>query len=364
MELSQKQDEALKAVDRWYKHESKDKQIFRLFGYAGTGKSTLAKYFRQSISGQVNFMAFTGKASLVMSKKGAPATTIHSAIYFKKFNKEKKMEEWVLNKASPIKNSKLIIVDEVSMVDDEIAKDLMSFGVPILVLGDPGQLPPVKGTGYFTQAEPDVMLTEIHRQARDNPILALATMARKGMTIKHGNYGNCVVTSSMKMADALESDQVICGRNLTKDNMNEQIRAAMGYKGMYPAPGEKLICLKNNRQKGMLNGQMFTMKAVHPERTKFKSRFIHATVESEGGALIEVKIPKGYFDPSEPIDKYVLSAGDQMEPGYAISCHKAQGSEWPSILVYDESYCFREYRTNWLYTAVTRASDKLILIQN
>ena len=66
------------------------------------------------------------------------------------------------------------------MVDEDLGRDLLSFGKPVLVLGDPAQLPPVKGGGFFTEAEPDVMLTEVHRQAADNPIIRAvhATSAR------------------------------------------------------------------------------------------------------------------------------------------------------------------------------------------
>ena len=80
MELSPQQDEALKAVARWLK--AGKPQIFRLFGYAGTGKTTLARYFAEHVDGQVQFAAFTGKAAQVLRSKGAVnARTIHSLIY-------------------------------------------------------------------------------------------------------------------------------------------------------------------------------------------------------------------------------------------------------------------------------------------
>src|SRR5688500_3222997 len=182
MNLSPQQDAALLAVSRWMK--SCRPPLFRLFGYAGTGKTTLARRIAEGVDGDVLFAAFTGKAAQVMRNKGcANARTIHSLIYRPRGEKPEKetgelQPAFALNRASPVGKAKLIIVDECSMVDEALGRDLLSFGTPVLVLGDPGQLPPVKsgdgGGGYFTEHEPDVMLTEIHRQARDNPIVALA----------------------------------------------------------------------------------------------------------------------------------------------------------------------------------------------
>ena len=70
------------------------------------------------------------------------------------------------------------MIDECSMVDEELGRDLLSFGKPILVLGDPAQLPPVKGGGFFTETAPDVMLTEIHRQAEGSAIIRASRAAR------------------------------------------------------------------------------------------------------------------------------------------------------------------------------------------
>ena len=163
MEFSPQQDEALKSVDRWLKGGRSP--IFRLFGYAGTGKTTLARHFAENVDGDVQFAAFTGKAAQVLRSKGAKnARTIHSLIYRPKGEESVEDEitgktsmspTFTLNRQSPIAKAKLIIVDECSMVDEQLGRDLMSFGTPILVLGDPGQLPPISGGGYFTDHEPD-----------------------------------------------------------------------------------------------------------------------------------------------------------------------------------------------------------------
>ena len=176
MEWSPQQDAALQAVSLWLKRGAP--QVFRLFGYAGSGKTTLARAIAEAQDGEVLFGAFTGKAALVMRTKGCrDARTIHSMIYR---TKETDSEEplFVLNEESPAAKAELIIIDECSMVDAELGRDLLSFGKPVLVLGDPAQLPPIKGAGFFTEAEPDAMLTEVHRQAADNPIIRLSMTIR------------------------------------------------------------------------------------------------------------------------------------------------------------------------------------------
>ena len=177
------QDAALKAIADWWKAARGRPSIFRLFGYAGTGKTTLAQHIAAGIDGKVLFAAFTGKAACVMRSKGCRgASTIHRLIYKPQEQSEENPTFELWNKA-PASHAKLIIIDECSMVDAELARDLMSFEVPLLVLGDPAQLPPIQGGGFFTDARPDAMLTEVHRQARDNPIVRLSMDIRAGKSL-------------------------------------------------------------------------------------------------------------------------------------------------------------------------------------
>src|ERR1700741_4644410 len=175
--FSPQQDIALKAVAKWLKSKpgrGNTPPIFRLFGYAGTGKTTLAKHIAEGVDGKVLFAAFTGKAACVMRAKGCSgASTIHSLIYRARESGEQ-VPNFDLWQDAPASKAKLIIIDECSMVDAELGRDLMSFGVPLLVLGDPAQLPPIQGGGFFTDAKPDAMLTEVHRQAQGDPILKLS----------------------------------------------------------------------------------------------------------------------------------------------------------------------------------------------
>src|SRR6187549_1263116 len=146
------QDSALKAVADWLKAKpgkNGTPPIFRLFGYAGTGKTTLARHIADGVDGKVLFAAFTGKAAQVMRGKGcAGASTIHSLIY-RTFESGEQQPSFELWDDAPASKAKLIIIDECSMVDEELGRDLTSFGVPLLVLGDPAQLPPIAGGGFF-----------------------------------------------------------------------------------------------------------------------------------------------------------------------------------------------------------------------
>jgi len=177
------QDSALKAVADWLKQKpgrNGTPQVFRLFGYAGTGKTTLARHIAEGVDGEVKFAAFTGKAALVMRNKGCDnASTIHSLIYRARETgvEQPSFELW---DDAPASKAKLIVIDECSMVDAELGRDLISFDCPVLVLGDPAQLPPIQGGGFFTDGEPDAMLTEVHRQAQNDPIVRMSMDIREG----------------------------------------------------------------------------------------------------------------------------------------------------------------------------------------
>src|SRR5690606_16537216 len=246
---SPQQDEALRKVSAWLKDKS-GPQVFRLFGWAGTGKSTLARHLAQGVK-SVKYAAFTGKAALVMRKNGCRgASTIHSLIYSLVSEKEGE-PKFALDPESDAASADLVVIDEVSMVDEVLGRDLLSFGTKGLVLGDPFQLPPVQGAGFFTAAEPDMMLTEIHRQAADNPIIRMSMDIREGGRLARGRYGDSVVISRHDVdRDAvLEADQVLAGRNKTRVAYNDRLRELRGLPHHVPVVGDRLVCLRNNPQK-------------------------------------------------------------------------------------------------------------------
>jgi len=365
MNWNSQQEQALRDVDRWFYTESKRKPIYRVFGYAGTGKSTLARHFASNIDGEVCYAAYTGKAADVMRKAGCHgAKTIHSLIY-KAEEDEKGRLHFKLNRKSELKDAALLIIDECSMVDQKIGNHLLSFGVPILVLGDPAQLPPPNGAGFFTEAKPDNMLTEIHRQAGDNPIIELSKRIREGESLDVGTYGETRVVRKITKQDFLEADQVLVGRNATRMSKNYQMRRMLGHgDGLMPVIGDKLICLKNDSELGIYNGMMFRVDGINQQLSGAKSKFMHMTLDGDGYRhAIITKTPKAFFTGEKiPPGSPLLKQGQQFDYGYAITVHKSQGSQWDNVLIYDESWCFREEWKRWLYTAVTRAAEKFTLV--
>ncbi len=426
---------AIREIKQWFENRSGQQQVFRLFGYAGSGKSTVLKFALDELGlsphrgardgacvpGVVT-ATFTGKAALVLNRKGTPARTIHSLIYsvieateeeigeatnrirdaedtarkligFDRTAAEAAIEamrqalsamkhpRFALNPESDAADAKLIVLDEVSMVGEEMARDLMSFGNPILVLGDPGQLPPIKGEGAFTRDAPDVMLTEIHRQAAESAIIRLATMARMGEPIGFGIYDAHVAKlrkGDITPGQALRGGQLICGLNATRLQINNAMRAAAGLGGTWlpTGPAEKIICVKNQNAYGLINGMFLTLEDVVDEG----SLHFSAIVTDEDGRGIgpadregrpgRMRIYKGHFEDHGAYDakrhdrdwkeKRLLT---EAAFGWAITAHKAQGSQWENVIVWDDGLGRSETdRRRWLYTAITRAERGLVLL--
>jgi exodeoxyribonuclease-5 len=358
---SSQQERALSAVAAWLKEPRP--QLFRLFGYAGTGKSTLARHIAECVDGAVVFGAFTGKAALVMRSKGCKdARTIHSLIY-RATDSETEEPSFELNEDSEAAKAALIIIDECSMVDEELGRDLLSFGKKVLVLGDPAQLPPVKGGGFFTEAEPDAMLTEVHRQAADNPIVRLSMIIREGGRLDYGVYGETQVVRRDGLDPSLVTgaDQVLVGLNRTRRAYNARLRQLRGFAGALPQTGEKLVCLRNNRKKGLLNGALFTVKSAGAVR-RGKVRLL-VEAEEAAGKLQRVGVLPQFFEGGDAEIPYAQRKdSDEFDYGYALTVHKAQGSQWDNVALFDESFAFREHRARWLYTGVTRAAQRLTVV--
>ena len=366
MDFSAQQESALESVARWLQGST---QVYRLFGYAGTGKTTLAKHLNAS-----HYAAYTGKAAYVLQQKGCNATTIHSLIYVPKSKSTERLHllqeqliedpdntklqaqvraekenlkrpAFTLNLESELKNGRLLVIDECSMVDKTMAKDILSFGCRVLVLGDPAQLPPVYGCGYFTNCEPDFLLTEVHRQARENPILDLATIVRQqgAMPKQHP----CIYTGKLTPDMALGVDQLIVGKNATRRSSNTRYRELLGYTDPLPMVGDKVVCTRNNHQENLLNGALYEVTDTQPH--------LH-DIELDGNIEVEYH-PELFLN--EELDYWRIQDADCFEYGYALTCHKAQGSQWDSVGVVNESGVFRAQATRWLYTAITRAAKDL-----
>lgn len=393
MELAKQQAEAATLVKAWLAggYDPK-KPFFYLAGYAGTGKTTIAKVLTEEVKYPV-FAAYTGKAASVLNKKGIPATTIHKLVYrlikpdeFKaeKISKElalaspsdierlrKELRDvyaprFCINDESPLLSCDLLVVDEVSMVGEEIGRDLLSFRKPILVLGDPGQLPPISGEGFFTSNKPDFLLTDIHRQAAGNPIIGMATVVRQGGTLRAGRYGSSEVVWRNKFEPSryLAYEQIICGRNVTRSAVNGNVRDALGYSSTQPSRGEKVICLRNNADLGILNGMQFWVKKSEDSGIYLDLNLTEDKSQVE--AEIDEKVlpischPFGSdFNAMHPRERHRFQ---EFDFGYAVTCHKSQGSQWETVLIHNEAYCFREHSAKWIYTALTRAEKGVLVV--
>lgn len=375
---SPQQDAALVAVRKWLRDPGAP-QVFRLFGYAGTGKSTLARELASGVARGVVFCAFTGKAALVMRRKGCPdASTVHSAIYAI-VDEDGVVDEprFVLNPESPVSTAGLVVLDECSMVSEDLGRDLLSFGTKVLVLGDPAQLPPVKGEGFFTARAPDVMLTEIHRQASENPIIHLATKVREGERIERGRFGESRVVGREDIdRDAfLRADQVLVGRNRTRENVNRWFRARLGRTDPLPVIGDRLVCLKNDRTKKILNGELFDVVEEPPRLPGEKKRkrlsdpdavdlWVRSDDAHAGARPKDVRVRREFFlGGAEDLSWPDRRGYEEFTYGYALTVHKAQGSQWDDVLVCDESSVFGPTRLNHLYTAITRAAERVTVVQ-
>ena len=353
------------AVSEWLKDKN-GPQVFRLFGWAGTGKSTLARYLAEGVK-SVKYAAFTGKAALVMRKKGCRgASTIHSLIYSLVSEKEGE-PKFALDPESEAAMADLIVIDEVSMVDEALAVDLLSFGTKVLVLGDPFQLPPVQGAGYFTAHEPDVMLTEIHRQAADNPIIRMSLEIREGGHLDYGRYDDSIVIpkSEVDRDEVTGADQVLVGRNKTRVDYNDRLRELKNLPRHEPVAGDRLVCLRNNPQKRLLNGQIWTAAEVRKRSGARYSMTLAADEESAAGkkATAHVVTHAAFFSGEE--DQLAWPERrrfDEFTFGYCLTVHKSQGSQWDKVYLFDESFVFREDRRRWLYTGVTRASERITVV--
>lgn len=367
---------------------SPDTSYLSIGGYAGTGKTTLIGVLRKYIAKydpkkRVAFASFTGQASQNLANKLKEQEavfaekdtngTIHSLMYQAEIDAEGRITNWKRNEKIPYD---LIIVDEASMVTQDIWYDLQRYGVPILAFGDHGQLPPI-GDGFNLMENPELRLETIHRQAEGNPIIHLATMARTGQEIPYQNFSSTVKKVerfSEEAADIMDryfsgfNDEtlIICGSNKTRIQLNNRVRAALGIESQTPIKRDRVVCLKNNYQNkdGVIyNGMIGTITEISPEGEHWYT----ATVEfPTGGRTYKGRISKHQFNAPRPLetveDLHFSKIGDRFDFGYALTAHKAQGSQARRALVFDEARYFREHAQRWLYTAITRAQEELYIL--
>ena len=339
MELTEQQKNALYQLVRGVREE--DKQQQSLGGFAGTGKTTLIKYLTNFFP-DFGVCAYTGKAANVLRTKNIEASTIHSRIYKPVFDNGA-----VYFDLTPDPNCTGFIVDEASMVSEEIYSDLCTFDMPMIFVGDHGQLEPI-GDGFNLMLEPDYKLEQIHRNAGD--IARFAQHMRQGFAARgfKPQDGSVVFTNKATVNDYLEVDQVICAYNKTRVSVNTQVRKALGHKGVLNV-GERVMCLKNNRKQGLFNGMQGTVVKLYQ-----KSRGSKYMDFLFGDTLIEgIKYTEKHFGKSSYEIGWGSDKPNPFDYAYCITAHKSQGDEWQKILVIEQK-CKNWSHVRWAYTAASR----------
>lgn len=378
MELTKGQQEGLAIAVSRYKA---GKPYTCIAGYAGTGKTTLVQFIIDELKlrdEQVAYVAYTGRAALILRNKGClNATTAHKLLY----RSEEKPDGTFVHK--PRKrlegNFKLIVCDEASMLPPEMVDLLLSHNVYVLFLGDNAQLPPIEGAQTLLDT-PHVFLTEITRQALDNPIIKLSMDVREGRPFIYGGDKKCRVIPESKVTDKLllGADEIIVGKNVTRHRLNEYIRQ-LKWGDNYnfePIEGEKCICLKNNwntigsNGDPLINGQIGTLKNIQIQEIIPYGKVIMADFLSDDGGLytnllIDYKLmlegkPTINSDNRKQFAKYPKPF--EFAYGYVITGHKSQGSEFNRVLVYDEAFGDEEQKRRWRYTVCTRAAKQLVVV--
>ena len=409
MKFSPNQAKALDAIAAWLADPSA-KPTFYLAGPAGSGKSTITKYAVGGVRGRVVYAAPTGKAALVMRRKGCNgARTVHQVIYrpagdppspevnaklleeIKRLyavnepgaraTAEKLVEQlerqegeskrkgprFSLNLESDLKTADVGVIDECSMIDQYVGKDLESFGRKLLVIGDPNQLPPVYGAGYFTSREPDAYIDEIHRQALDSPILRLADLARRGERLPVGPTGDGVDVrryGDPTLEDrARAAEMIIVGRNRTRHATNHKIRRLLGRNDSpSPLPDDRVICRRNNHELGLLNGSSWKIVSCVPDLEKMTAKIEAVSVEDDHERVECSTWLHHFMAREEELQGHNRREHDEFSYGWAITAHSAQGSQYDDVLVFDESRQFGKDAPKHLYTAITRAAKTLTVV--
>jgi len=385
VELSKDQKIAFDKIIKWYSSTTKSPYI-TLGGYAGTGKTTLISVIKRELNVlskgnlKVAFCSYTGRAAQNLKNKldanksiesKDTISTIHGLIYKPIENDKGIITGWFKKDEM---DAELVIVDEASMIDEIIWNDLLSFGVPIIAVGDHGQLPPIKGS-FNLMEKPHLKLEEIHRQARGNPIIDVSIYARKTGKVPAKEYSNKVIKytpddfsfgeMSKELLENYDTDTLIlCGYNTTRTKINQFVRNALGFEVPEPREGDRVICLRNNHKKGIYNGMLGTILDIQV----LNEAWYEVEISMDGSkSIYSGKIYAPQFGATGPInftkDRLKAKDGDLFDFGYALTVHKAQGSQAKRVVLFEERFAKMDDAQwkSWLYTGITRAEEELYI---
>jgi ATP-dependent exoDNAse (exonuclease V) alpha subunit len=352
MQLTDEQKDVIKSILKSLNNE----QVITLGGYAGVGKSTVIRIIMDVLKRKgLNFAAaaYTGKAANVLRKKGIEANTIHSTIYSP--TKDAKGDTYWFRCSNYDLSGKGIegfIIDEASMVSKEIHDDLISFGLPIIYVGDHGQLEPI-GTKFNLMQEPMFKLETVHRNAGE--IAYFAQHLRSGLSAKvfvGQNQVQIVNKKAIEDRHLASVDQIICAFNKTRVDINEKVRVQKGIQHTYIAKGEKIISLRNNKAAKLFNGmQGIVTKVYKSEKISFMS---------DGEIFEKIKYDPDQFGKEKNEFEFSQDT-NPFDYAYAITAHKSQGDEFGSVIAI-EQFCNKWDHKRWAYTVASRAKKSLIWV--
>ena len=397
MELTNKQSEGLKIAIARYRNNEKFTVIS---GYAGTGKSTLVRFIIDALSGygvdpelDVAYCAPTGAAAEVLRKKGNPnAMTLHKLL----FESVPLPNGNFLRKRVESLPYKIIVADETSMTPKSMIDALLSYPVFVIFLGDNFQLMQVdKNEAHDLLDHPDIFLDEIMRQAQESEIIRLSMDIREGkpLPLMKGNEVQIFEKKDLNTGMLQWADIILCATNNMRHGLNQQKRQLLGFEGDLQE-GETLIIKRNywddidSNENALVNGSLVTVKNLFknfvylPSYIPAPNRridYLQCDLETAGGGFLKhFALDKDFLIKEEPcvpwrveyqIGKLKMKCGDILPKratyGYSITAHAAQGNEWEQVLAIEERFPFdKQEHARWLYTAVSRSSEKCVLIKD
>jgi len=368
------QNEAIGIVIDWFhswQAGNRRKQCFFLAGFAGTGKTSVALTISTLCvpPHRVVYIAPTGKAASRLRQKGcANAKTIHQLIYNVR-GEDDDGEPIFIGKGSIDERPLLIIMDEASMVGEYDLEKLLQHGVPVLALGDWGQVKPVKAVAHFTKERADYTLTEIERTDKDSNIVRGSMFVREGKRLPLVEYADVQVRDGMPtdaelIAHSGEDSQIICAFNKTRTAINARVRKLLGYEGHLPAIGEKILCKCNQHGHGFMNGEqgivLEYLELADYEREDDDETGIMVKLRSlTDGKTITVKFNPMSFSTDELTRNIAYKSQGGFDYGHCLTIHASQGSEWDNVLVIEEA--IRGSYAESIYTAITRAIKNMLM---
>lgn len=343
--LSKEQQDVVRSIIK----DIKTKQIVSFGGSAGCGKTTCITVLSEVLS-KFAICAFTGKAAHILRKKGLQASTIHSLIYKPVTGIDGKVE-FILKDKFEL-GIEGFIVDESSMISKDIYQDLLSFNLPVIFVGDHAQLEPI-GDNINIMANPMYKLETIHRNAGE--IAHFADHIRKGKlptTFHSKDKVKFIAPSEITDEMLLNTSQMICAFNKTRVSKNNQLRDLKGFTDQLYV-GDRVMCLRNNKNLGLFNGMQGEVIKLHS-----KSKF---DINVDGSLFLNIQYLPSQFGKEKPDFEYGKDTPNPFDYAYWISCHKAQGDQFESVLVLEQECTLWEHR-RWCYTSASRAIDSVIWV--